>query len=83
MERQGAFKINVAPLTSEMLGRFILSTLETTEAWVVPIYPDAPAPDYTEDKAKIVKALYEHGIIAAVHRCTRRLGREGEVDALF
>jgi len=31
--------------TSEMLGKHILSKLETTEAWVVPIYPDEPQPD--------------------------------------
>lgn len=37
-KKQEPFKINMTYPTSEMLGKYILSTLETTEAWVVPIY---------------------------------------------
>ena len=43
-EKQKPFKINMTYPTSEMLGKFILSTLETTEAWVVPIYDDSLIP---------------------------------------
>ena len=43
--KQEPFKINMTFPTSEMLGKHILSKLETTEAWVVPIYPDEPQPD--------------------------------------
>lgn len=35
---QPPFKINMSFPTSEMLGKHVLGKLETTEAWVVPIY---------------------------------------------
>ena len=38
--RQEPFKINMMYPTSQMLGEFILGKLETTEAWVVPMYDD-------------------------------------------
>ncbi len=51
-KKQAPFKINMTLPTSEMLGKHILSTLETTEAWVVPIYPDEPQPDHTPECIK-------------------------------
>ena len=44
-ERQKPFKINMTYPTSEMLGKYILSTLETTEAWVFPISPEEQKAD--------------------------------------
>ncbi len=38
LEKQKPFKIDMTMPTSEMLGRSILEKLETTQAWVVPIY---------------------------------------------
>jgi len=38
LKKQEPFLIDMTAVTSEMLGRCILGKLETTQAWVVPIY---------------------------------------------
>lgn len=71
-EKQEPFLIDMTYPTSEMLGRHILGKLETTQAWVVPIYDGKPnvaallEPPVTEDlellsdKDKLeVQQLYE------------------------
>lgn len=41
-EKQAPFLISMVMSTSQMLGEFILKKLETTLAWVVPVYNDKP-----------------------------------------
>ncbi len=72
IEKQQPFKISMMVPTNEMLGKYLLGKLETTTAWVVPIYeagyrrvaqtPAAPEP-IPDDKLrdledKIFEAIY-------------------------
>ena len=41
--KQEPFLLDMTLVTSEMLGRYILGKLETTQAWVVPVYDGEPA----------------------------------------
>lgn len=54
-ERQKPFKIDMTMVTSEMLGGYILGKLETTWAWVMPVYEDGGT--FEEDVAQLAKAL--------------------------
>lgn len=74
MKKQRPFLIDMTFPTSEMLGKHILSKLETTQAWVVPIYNDEPSesqicqlgsrPHLTTEQAKEI--IKKHAIDTTV-----------------
>ena len=45
VEPEKSFEVDISPLTSEMLGRYILGKLETSKALIVPISDEAQRAD--------------------------------------